>query len=66
VVNALSARRPEIGVCVLRVEQQDDRLLITVTISPDVVTVAEQTTSFADAGAALAMVEEFLSSFTAR
>ncbi len=58
---------PRVGVCILRIEQQQDYMLITVTVNRHVgggsVAQPEETTRYANRADALAEVERFLESF---
>lgn len=51
--------------CILRIEMEPTRVIITMTINRDVVTATTQpVTRFTDTGKATAAVAEFLESFT--
>jgi hypothetical protein len=52
------------GVCVVRVECQSDRLLITVSSTPDIANGYTGRRVFRDPNAALAVVSEFLRLFS--
>ncbi len=58
---------PRVGVCFLRIEQQQEYVLITVTIDRDIEdsssTQPNETTRYANRADALAAVERFLESF---
>ena len=61
------AKEPRVGVCILRIEQQQDYVLITVTIDRNIEDSSsaqpEETTRYANRADALAAVERFLESF---
>jgi hypothetical protein len=53
--------RAPVAVCILRVEAEPERVLITMTINRDIATAAtEQVRRFTDAASAVAAVAEFL------
>ena len=58
---------PQVGVCILRLEQQENYLLITVTVNRHVggssFAQPEEKTRYANRADALAAVEKFLESF---
>jgi hypothetical protein len=59
--------RPRAAVCILRVEVESARLVITMTVNRDIATTATQpVTRFAETGSAVAAATEFLESFTGR
>jgi hypothetical protein len=52
-------------VCILRVEVEQGRLIITMTVNRDIATATTQPVArFTDTGSAAASVSEFLESFT--
>jgi hypothetical protein len=52
-------------VCILRVEMEPTRVIITMTVNRDIATATTQpVTRFTDTGKATAAVAEFLESFT--
>lgn len=54
-----------VAVCILRVEAESARLVITMTVNRDIATSATQPiTRFTETGSAAAAVTEFLKSFT--
>ena len=58
-------RQPRVAVCILRVEVEPSRLIITVTVNRDIATAAAQPVAhFTDTKSAAASVAEFLESFT--
>jgi hypothetical protein len=64
----MHARVPKAGVCIIRVEAQSDRTLITVTMDGDIGqnvrgAPLERIMRFAEADDALAVVAQFLRSF---
>jgi hypothetical protein len=62
-----TASAPRVGVCILRIEQQQEYVLITVTINRDIEDTSsaerEETSRYANRADALAAVERFLESF---
>lgn len=64
----MPTRRPEAGVCIVRIESQPDHLLITVTTNRNIgknmySARSDRVLRFADADAALESVADFLHSF---
>jgi len=58
-------RRSRVAVCILRVEVEPARMIITMTVNRDIATTTTQpVTRFTDTGEATAAVAEFLESFT--
>lgn len=57
--------RSRVAICILRVEAEPGRLVITMTVNPDIATATTQPAArFTDTGSAAASVTEFLESFT--
>jgi hypothetical protein len=57
--------RPRVAVCILRVEVEPRRLIITMTVNRDIATATAQPVAhFTDTNSATASVAEFLESFT--
>jgi len=57
--------RSRVAVCILRVELEPGRLVITMTVNRDIATSAAQpVTRFTETGSATAAVAEFLDSFS--
>jgi len=57
--------QPRVAVCILRVEVEPTRLIITMTVNRDIATAAAQPVAhFTDTNSAAASVAEFLESFT--
>jgi hypothetical protein len=54
----------QVGVCVVRVERQTSHLLITVTTTPNIATGADRSVHVTSAGSVIALVDEFLTTFT--
>lgn len=66
--HAGGAREPQVGVCVLRVEKQEEYMLITVTVRRHVgrsltFAEAERSARYADPAEAIRQAERFLESF---
>jgi hypothetical protein len=57
--------RSKVAICILRVEVEPARLIITMTVNRDIATTATlPVTRFTETGSAAAAVTEFLESFT--
>jgi hypothetical protein len=57
--------QPQVAVCILRVEVEPSRLIITMTVNRDIATAAAQPVAyFTDTKSAADSVAEFLESFT--
>ena len=62
----MTSRSPRTGLCVLRVEEQDSYLLISVTVQPDLARSPDPAVLWsADVDQALTAVREFLRTFEA-
>ncbi len=61
----MQRRRSQAAVCILRVEVEPQRLIITMTVNRDIATsTAQRVIHFSDPGEAASAVAQFLESFT--